>query len=146
MTDAESYLIRYDYPGTINGKPVGRVYLTGPLFGGSGIFSHTYDPSDPTVARFPTVAHASREISRGYWPNASVIPASEAEALSAPDVAVETDLAFSGKMPDGTSVNVRKRNNGYVLFVGGWRINTYVKRENAVRRARDIISKPDKEG
>lgn len=80
------YLIQYVYPGTVNGEPVGTVYVTGPHFveqlGHPGCFSHTYRVSEAAV--WPTRDEAERELTRRSWgwnAPARVVPLSEARDL-----------------------------------------------------------------
>lgn len=73
-----SYLIRYTYPGTRNGRPVGDVYVTGPHFG-TDIWSHTYEPSK--AARWRTRAEAEAALRDKRW-NGHVIPEAKATVLA----------------------------------------------------------------
>ena len=64
------YVIRYRYPGTTNGVPVGDVYAldVGTLSPGS--WSYTKDPL--TATAFPNDEDARAEVARHSWPDATV--------------------------------------------------------------------------
>jgi hypothetical protein len=72
-------VIRYTYPGTTNGQPVGDVYVTGPHFGGD-IWSHTYRVSE--AAKF-TAEDAARKLVEKSWRRngGRAVPVEEAEDL-----------------------------------------------------------------
>jgi hypothetical protein len=75
-----NYLITHDSGATSNGRPLGRVYVTGPHFG-SDTWSHTYDPS--TAATWPDEESAWLEINRRSWRHfePTVVLAAEARNL-----------------------------------------------------------------
>jgi hypothetical protein len=78
------YLIRHTYPGTINGREVGDVYVTGPHFvehnPDRSIWSHTYNPAEAAV--FATVDEAERELARRSWRrNVRIVPRDGAPTL-----------------------------------------------------------------
>lgn len=75
----DEVLIRYRYPGTSEGKPVGDVYVTIPQFG-SG-FSHTYLVNE--ASRFTRLRAADLIASKSMWRHAGAHPvaANEAEDL-----------------------------------------------------------------
>lgn len=80
---SEKVLIRYNYPGTTNGKPVGEVYVTDVYGGGVNdiAFSHTYDPAK--ALRF-TREQAADALSYRSWRhnNGRIVPLSEAVNLT----------------------------------------------------------------
>lgn len=76
------YIIRYRYPGTVNGRRVGRVYVLrcdGPGFA-PGTFSYTKDPREATG--WATEPEANDVLNRTYWPVAEIMRRDEAAALA----------------------------------------------------------------
>lgn len=72
-----AYVIRYIYPGTTNGKPVGLVFITGPHFG-QDIWSHTKKVAE--AATWDTFEEAYQELSRRSWRHNSAIVVEKSEA------------------------------------------------------------------
>lgn len=68
---ADTHIIRYEYPGTTNGQPVGTVYVTGPWFG-IETYSHTYKVED--AAKFPSRDEAMELMHGKSWPRAIAVP------------------------------------------------------------------------
>jgi hypothetical protein len=65
-----AWAIRYRYPGTVNGRPVGKVYVVDI---GHRSWSYTYDIEEATT--FATRAEAEAVARRHYWPEAKAVPA-----------------------------------------------------------------------
>lgn len=78
-------LIRYTYPGTTNGRPVGEVYalrLPESLVGRRGGFSYAKDPAQATAFTPSEAAALIREHGeRSVWPGAQAVPLDAAEVL-----------------------------------------------------------------
>ncbi len=77
-------LIRYTYPGTVNDRPVGDVYVLSIAYlGVRDGYSYAKDPAKAT-AFSPSLAAAlvRRSEKRGTWPGARVVPADTAEVLA----------------------------------------------------------------
>lgn len=77
------FVIEYEYPGTTNGRPVGKVYARSlrndiPDYP-EDVWSYVKNPADATV--FSTRAEAEREVQRRHWPRARVWDATEAPLL-----------------------------------------------------------------
>jgi len=66
------FVIEYEYPGTVNGQPVGRIYVDGPLFGSDDIFSYVQDRA--RASGWPSREAAEAEAGRRYWPKWRVEP------------------------------------------------------------------------
>lgn len=67
------WVIRYRYPGTTNGQPVGLVYAvecTGPAFT-PGTWSYAKAPEDAT--RFDTREDAETVARTKHWPEATAV-------------------------------------------------------------------------
>jgi hypothetical protein len=80
MTDAKlDVLIRYESGSTVNGEPVGSVYVYKPEHLGQGTYSYTKDPRKAT--RF-TESQARSLIQGKRWPHARTVFAHAAKALS----------------------------------------------------------------
>ncbi len=85
------FVIQYDYRGTVHKRAgvefdppvvVGKVYVTGPHFGGS-IYSHTYKAE--RAARFTEAAAMRLLVAKGWGRNGGIVwPAGEAEDLPDP--------------------------------------------------------------
>lgn len=77
------YLIRYRYPGTTNGKPVGDVYVQAISASISpGSFSYCKEPEHAT--RWPDQDAAELELARRTWRHngGHVVALEDAEVLS----------------------------------------------------------------
>jgi len=75
-----SYVVRFRYPGTTSGAPVGLVYALdiGHLW--PGTWSYVKDPAGAT--HFDTLEDAERVSRRRYpWHEATVVPMEDAEIL-----------------------------------------------------------------
>jgi hypothetical protein len=68
---SKRYVIRYRYPGTANGSPVGIVYaLDIAHLSGRGAWSYVKDPREATM--FDSEEAAERVIDGKHWPEARV--------------------------------------------------------------------------
>lgn len=74
-----SYLIRYDYPGTTNGQPVGAVYVERIPWAGEGVYSYTRDPQEATV--WDTAEAAEAEARGKHWPDRMILALEECPRL-----------------------------------------------------------------
>jgi hypothetical protein len=66
------YAIRYRYPGTENGTPVGVVFALDAGDIAPGVWSYAKDPREATL--FDTAEDAERTLAQHhYWPEAQVV-------------------------------------------------------------------------
>lgn len=67
---AERWVIEYDYPGTVQDKPVGFVFALNINQISPGAWSYTKDPNEATA--FTTEEDARAEATKHAWPRATV--------------------------------------------------------------------------
>jgi hypothetical protein len=83
ISGGDSFVIRYRYPGSAGGTPVGLVYAQEQRALGPSVWSYTKDPGKATA--FGTAEEAEATIAprrrRGSWPEATVIALADAEPL-----------------------------------------------------------------
>ena len=72
------FLIKYTYPGTVNGERVGEVYVQR-FDVGRNIFSYTKDPAEAT--RWSTEEGALLVCMGRAWPGATPVPIEQAKEL-----------------------------------------------------------------
>lgn len=65
------YVIRYEYPGTVNGEPVGTIYARECGWVSPGSWSYRRDPHEAT--QFPTLEEALHVMRDKSWPLAEVV-------------------------------------------------------------------------
>ena len=68
---AERWVIRYRYPGTVSGRPVGWVYALHLPEIGPGVWSYTTERDAATT--FDSEAEAERVGHHMWWPNATAV-------------------------------------------------------------------------
>lgn len=66
------FVIRYRYPGTVNGRPVGYVYALNCSYLSPGVWSYAKDPEDASM--WHTREEAEAELAgHRWWPEAAVV-------------------------------------------------------------------------
>lgn len=80
------YVIRYDYPGTENGKPVGPIYVV--RFWNGEVWCHSYTRNPGGATHYTeaeardTLAGQTRHMDHPpHWPNATIVRLASAPVL-----------------------------------------------------------------